>query len=212
MGCAPRRPFRLSARAKDNARARLRGENPYAGADAGRSSSPTSAGADPVAKHAASFGGRSGKGGAADGRRVSVEGDTDGGGGDRGARRVRQSSRDGFGMNALKDQSHGVVRLESGSGAFREEGLGLGGDWEAAAEAAVTAAACGEGGDGGGRKSERKKLACGMCGAMRTPEDVSFRMTAKMVRETLFHVSFRVAGMRRAYLIGFRRGFENRQA
>lgn len=75
---------------------------------------------------------------------------------------------------------------------FGEEGLGLGGDWEAAAQAAVAAAACGEGesggGGGGGRKSERKKLACGMCGAMRTPEDVSFRMTAKMVRETLFHV------------------------
>lgn len=75
---------------------------------------------------------------------------------------------------------------------FREEGLGLGGDWEAAAEAAVAAATCGEGGGRrgvDGRKSERKKLACGMCGAMRTPEDVSFRMTAKMVRETLFHVS-----------------------
>lgn len=74
----------------------------------------------------------------------------------------------------------------------------MGDDWEAAEEAAVAAAGvaggggsdgrAGGGAGGGGGKSERKKLACGMCGAMRTPEDVSFRMTAKMVREALFHV------------------------
>lgn len=70
-----------------------------------------------------------------------------------------------------------------------EEGLGLASDWGAAEQAAVAAAAAIGGATGGGKKSERKTLACGMCGAMRIPEDVSFRMTARMVRETLFHVS-----------------------
>lgn len=60
-------------------------------------------------------------------------------------------------------------------------------EWEAAAEAAAAEAA--EGGQDGSGRSLRKKLACGMCGSMRNPEDVSFRMTERMVRETLFHVS-----------------------
>lgn len=38
-------------------------------------------------------------------------------------------------------------------------------------------------------QSARRKLACGLCGAMLNPEDVSFGLTKKMVRETLFHVS-----------------------
>lgn len=188
MGCAPRRPFRLTARAKDNARSRLRGENPCAGATARKPTSPTLGGRNPAAKGSDSFCGRSGKGGTAGGRTRGIESDSDGGGGDRGVRRVRRSNRDGFGISALKEQPHGA-NLRLGSDVFGEEGLGLGGDWEAAAEAAVAAAASGEGGSGGGTNSERKKLACGMCGAMRTPEDVSFRMTAKMVRETMFHVS-----------------------
>ena len=163
MGCAPRRPFRLTATAKDNARSRLRGENPSSGGAAGTSTSPTPAGVNSTAKRPPSSSGRSGKGEATGSRRGGAESDSDGGG----------------------------VVLGLASEVFGEEGLGVAGDWEAAAEAAVAAAARGEGeGDGSrGRKSERKRLACGMCGAMRTPEDVSFRMTAKMVRETLFHVS-----------------------
>ena len=75
----------------------------------------------------------------------------------------------------------------------RGQGRGGGGrwaareEWEAAAEAAAAEAA--EGGQDGSGRSLRKKLACGMCGSMRNPEDVSFRMTERMVRETLFHVS-----------------------
>lgn len=191
MGCAPRRPFRLTATAKDNARCRLRGENPPACGVAGRSTSPTPA----DAKRAPSSGGRFGKAGAAGSNGRGAESDSDGGGArGRGARRAPGSNVTGFGMKAVKENPHGVG-LGLGTDVFGEEGLGVAGDWEAAAEAAVAAAARGEGGSGGGgggRKSERKRLACGMCGAMRTPEDVSFRMTAKMVRETLFHVSFGV--------------------
>lgn len=51
-------------------------------------------------------------------------------------------------------------------------------DWDA--EVAVS---------GGDDTSARKKLPCGMCGAMLNPDNLSFRMTTKMVRETLFHVS-----------------------
>lgn len=187
MGCVPRRPFRLTVRAKENARSRLRGETPRTGTAAGRFASPTTAGENPGTR-------QSGKGSAADGRRGGVESDGDGGGGGgggRGARRVRRSNRYGFGMNSVQGNPCGSG-LGLGSDLFGDEGLGLGGDWEAAAEAAVAAAeACGEGGGrgGGGKKSERKRLACGMCGALRIPEDVSFRMTAKMIRETLFHVS-----------------------
>eukprot|EP00903_Cladosiphon_okamuranus_P014535 g13482.t1 len=185
MGFAPRRPFQLTAMVKDKARARLRGENPSAegASTVGKSASPTRSGANPAAKRPTS------SGGAADVTRGGEGSDSDiGGSGDCGARRTHRGKRASFGMNAVKKKPHGAG-LGPDADVFGEQGLGLGGDWEAAAEAAVAAAACGEGGSGGGgRKSERKKLACGVCGAMRTPEDVSFRMTAKMVRETLFHI------------------------
>eukprot|EP00752_Nemacystus_decipiens_P003390 g3137.t1 len=194
MGCAPRRPFRLTATARDNARSRLRGENPSAGGAAGRPASPSPASASPAAKRPASSGGHSNKGGAAGSSRGGVESDGDGGRvGDRGARRAPGSTGAGFGVNGVKEIPHGAG-LGRGYDVFGEGGMSVGGDWEAAAEAAVAAAVRGEEGSGGsgaggrGRKSERKRLACGMCGAMRTPEDVSFRMTAKMVRETLFHI------------------------
>ncbi len=101
------------------------------------------------------------------------------------------SPKDRFSLNGM---GFGIEPSDTGEGGLG----GLLGDWEVAEEAAVAAAASGggrHGGVGGGgrshvKQSERKQLACGMCGAMRLPEDVSFRMTAKMVRETLFHVSF----------------------
>ena len=185
MGCAPRRPFRLTARAKDNARRRLQGENPGAGSAAaarGRSSSSSStAGGRKPAKSRSMFALPVGGRGTGSSRTGGPGGDGDG----------------GAGMEALEDRSCSGLGLGVELSGAREGGLGgLRGDWEAAEEAAVAAAACGEGRHGGGggsggdgRQAERKKLACGMCGAMRIPEDVSFRMTAKMVRETVFHVS-----------------------
>lgn len=163
MGCAPRRPFRLTARAKDDAKRRLRGELPPAGAaaGAGRPSSNASGGR----KHAKS-------------RSTSSlgMGRRDAGSSRQGGKRSDDSDGGGMDTPELPDTREGG--LEGGLG-------GLRGDWEVAQEAAVAAAAV-----GGGQQCERKQLACGMCGAMRVPEDVSFRMTAKMVRETLFHVSF----------------------
>lgn len=99
----------------------------------------------------------------------------------------------GFETAEISWSSHSGLGLKVGAGG---EGFGLEDDWGAAEEAAVAAAsssggvrgASASGGGSGGGKSERRKLACGMCGSMRYPEDVSFRMTAKMVRETLFHV------------------------
>lgn len=40
--------------------------------------------------------------------------------------------------------------------------------------------------DGHGR---RRRIACGMCGALLLVEDVGFRMTQRMIRRTLVHVS-----------------------
>lgn len=100
------------------------------------------------------------------------------------------SRNKGSGVESEDMGSRSGLGLKVGAGG---EGFGLGADWGAAEEAAMAAASISGGGrgggSGGGGKSERRKLACGMCGSLRFPEDVSFRMTAKMVRETLFHVS-----------------------
>lgn len=178
MGYAPRRPFRLTARAKENANSRLRGGNPcitttaVAAGVSRRHSSSTSIDKQNSKKHPHSSSSKGFHGGD-----------------DTGTADVSRESGDGSGANDGGDGGGGMWQKNQRGG-----GLGVGEDLEAAEEAAVAAAAVAGGGDddggrGGNGKPERKKLPCGMCGAMRTPEDVSFRMTTKMVREALFHVS-----------------------
>ncbi|CAM9862354.1 unnamed protein product, partial [Hapterophycus canaliculatus] len=174
LGCAPRRPFRLTAKARRDANCRLRGKPPVtASARISFSHSGSSSSFDnkhPTPPAAATY-----RRARRDMRRKENHGDDE----DHGEEATTRARK----ISAISLRQ----ALREGGGA-REEAFGFGSDWKAAEEAAVAAAAAVGGAAGGRRKSERKTLACGMCGAMRIPEDVSFRMTTRMVRETLFHI------------------------
>lgn len=124
LGCTPRRPFRLTGKARRDAHLRLAGENPSITA------SGTTAGLNKVG-----------------GARV----------------KPRHGSRSGGG----EDENCGVEAWQGDEGGCREGDTGI-----------------------TGRSHSRKMVTCGMCGVLLSAEEVSCKMTAKMIRETLMHVSW----------------------
>lgn len=125
IGCAPRRPFRLTSRARRDACCRLVGGTPLVSPPDGRDRGTTETG-------------RKGRDGKCEGQR-------------------EKRTNTGVGEEDIQSAREGWTDDE---------------DREAASAEGIVG----------------RKISCGMCGALLAPEDVSFRMTTKMVRETLFHV------------------------
>lgn len=137
LGCTPRRPFRLTGKARRDAHRRLAGESSFITRDGGGGSGDVTARLDKSSE----------------------------------ARAQDQHSNCRRGKEEEKEEDS-VVEALQGEGGYRE------------GETGIT-----------GRSHLRKMLTCGMCGVLLCAEDVSCKMTAKMIRDTLIHVSWRYSAV-----------------